>query len=296
MNRTALLLTALALATSATQAQTIISAPRAFPIVIDQPGHYRLGSTLNVPAGAVGIKILAANVVLDLNGFTLKGPVFCGTYCPAAGQASGVTVHAGNVTVRNGGIVGFDQAGVQLANHSAVLEDLTLSDNYHAGIYRTSMPANPKPDIMPVVVRRVMAVRNGIAGIYGYGMTIENSQLAQNYGSGLFTQGYNRLFENSLSHNKLYGYQHVIGVVAPPDAMRANHFQATASSPRPSSCRTPWVATWPMAWCSEGPAAVDCSAHSNSAFGCAAFFSGGAIPTLTPVGIQNNNGAGQESS
>lgn len=222
------LLAALALAAGAASAQTLITTPRAYPIVIDQPGHYRLSTQLNVPAQTHGIKITASNVVLDLNGFTIKGPVFCGTYCPPSGQASGVWINAANVTVRNGSISGFDYAGVFFPNFQVALEDLTLSDNYQAGVYRHSLPANLKTDTMPAQLRRVVAVRNGIAGVYGYGMTIENSSLSQNFGSGLFTQGFNNLFENVLSHNKLYGYGHVIGITAPPDVMRANVLQGNS--------------------------------------------------------------------
>ncbi|WP_457420251.1 hypothetical protein [Roseateles sp. P5_E7] len=229
MNRTHLLLAALTLTATAAQAQTMIS-PRAFPIVIDQPGHYKLSASLAVPAQTHGIKITASNVVLDLNGFEVKGPGFCGTYCPAAGLASGIWINAGNVTVRNGTVRGFDYAGVFFANFQTTLEDLNVSENFQAGIYRHSLPANLKTDTMPAVLRRVMAVRNGSHGVFGYGMTIENSSLSQNFGSGLFSQGYNNLFENVLSHNRGYGYSHVMGNAPPPfDAMRATVLQGNSN-------------------------------------------------------------------
>lgn len=217
-----LFLAALTLAAGAAPAQTLITAPRAYPIVIDQPGHYRLSTPLNVPAQTHGIKITASNVVLDLNGFTIKGPGFCGTYCPASGQASGVWINAANVTVRNGTVSGFDYAGVFFPNFQVILEDLTLNDNYQAGAYRHSPPANLKTDIMPSVLRRVMALRNGAYGVYGYGMTIEHSSMSQNFGAGIFSQGYNNLFEDVLSHNRLFGYSHQSPFPAPADAIRAS--------------------------------------------------------------------------
>jgi len=76
MTRPALLLATLLLASTAAPAQTLITTPNAFPIVITQPGHYRLSATLNVPAQTHGIKIQASNVVLDLNGFAIKGAGF----------------------------------------------------------------------------------------------------------------------------------------------------------------------------------------------------------------------------
>lgn len=229
MTRTTLLLAALTLTASAAQAQTLL-APRTFPLVIDQPGHYKLSASVAVPALTHGIKITASNVVLDLNGFTVKGPGFCGTYCPGTGQASGIWINAGNVTVRNGTVSGFDYAGVLFANFQTTLEDLNVSENYQAGIYRHSPPANLKADTMPATLRRVMAVRNGRMGVNGYGMAIENSTLAQNFGSGLFSQGYNFISETQFVHNHTYGFEHVMNAVL-NDGMRGSRFVGNGSQP-----------------------------------------------------------------
>jgi len=48
-----------------------------FPITICKPGSYVLGSNLTVPANTDGIDIAVSDVTIDLNGFTLKGPVTC---------------------------------------------------------------------------------------------------------------------------------------------------------------------------------------------------------------------------
>src|SRR4051812_3821732 len=49
-----------------------------FPIVICQPGSYRLSGNLTVPnANTTAISIQADNVKLDLNGFSIIGPVIC---------------------------------------------------------------------------------------------------------------------------------------------------------------------------------------------------------------------------
>ncbi len=44
-----------------------------FPIVIDEPGVYRLTSDLEPPAGVTAIEVGANNVLVDLNGFALQG-------------------------------------------------------------------------------------------------------------------------------------------------------------------------------------------------------------------------------
>jgi hypothetical protein len=46
-----------------------------FPIVICQPGSYRLSGNLTVPdANTTAIQITANDVAIDLNGFSISGP------------------------------------------------------------------------------------------------------------------------------------------------------------------------------------------------------------------------------
>jgi hypothetical protein len=198
--------------------------------VIDQPGHYKLTVPLTAPAQTHAIKITAANVVLDLNGLTVKGPGFCGTYCQAPGQSSGIWISGFNVTVRNGAVSGFDQAGVYFSNSLVKLEDLTLNDNNQAGAYRHSPPNNPNTDIFPAMLRRVTATRNGVAGAYGYGMTIENSSVSQNFGVGIFSQGNNAIFDTVLMENRSFAYSHVVGDVPPPDVMRGSAIRGSGTA------------------------------------------------------------------
>jgi len=87
-----------------------------FPVTISQPGSYRLMSNLIVAdANVSAIQITADGVTLDLNGYTLQGPVVCTNGSPASisctpGTASGSGVYAyakNDVAVRNGNIRGF---------------------------------------------------------------------------------------------------------------------------------------------------------------------------------------------
>src|SRR2546423_9959248 len=49
-----------------------------FPVTISLPGSYRLASNLTVPdSDTTAIRITAANVTLDLNGFAILGPTTC---------------------------------------------------------------------------------------------------------------------------------------------------------------------------------------------------------------------------
>ena len=110
-----------------------------FPVTINQPGSYRLGSNLSVAAeGVHAIDIVVNGVSLDLNGFTIQGPISCtgGTAeaiaCPA-GNVNGVGVRAANrrfVSVRNGAVRGFGY-GVRGAYQSR-FENLDVA---HSGMF-----------------------------------------------------------------------------------------------------------------------------------------------------------------
>src|ERR1700760_2943950 len=59
-----------------------------FPVTISQPGSYRLTGNLTVPdANTTAIQITADGVTIDLNGFSIIGPVVCTSFpttCPPA--------------------------------------------------------------------------------------------------------------------------------------------------------------------------------------------------------------------
>ena len=52
--------------------------PPGFPVIISLSGSYRLTGNLTVPnANTDAIDIVADNVTIDLNGFSIIGPVVC---------------------------------------------------------------------------------------------------------------------------------------------------------------------------------------------------------------------------
>ena len=107
-----------------TRAATVIGS---LPYVITTPGVYELKSNLTAN-GTVGITVQAANVVINLNGFTLaQGQTGSGN------QNDGIDISADNVTVRNGTISGFN-SGVSLTGSQGKAQDLKLLGNATNGV------------------------------------------------------------------------------------------------------------------------------------------------------------------
>jgi hypothetical protein len=152
--------------------RTPISGP--LPLTISSAGSYYLTTNLTGVAGTNGITIVANNVTLDLNGFTLQGVVLAsltGLY------VSGTRT---NITVRNGTISGWGQHGVfagTFANLSenVVFERLTVSANNGMGIggagcavrdCEASVNGSYGIYVAPGVVSGCFVLRNGQSGIY----------------------------------------------------------------------------------------------------------------------------------
>src|SRR5579871_1593275 len=139
--------------------QSTVMAAGGFPYKITQPGSYRFSGNLQVTAlNTDAIDIQANNVTLDLNGFSITGPVICtgsgaSLACNPASSGIGISSTGANCVVRNGAVVGFlsgvDLAGVSGAGQ-AIVEEILVSNNITAGIHA-----------IDAVVRRNVAVRNG---------------------------------------------------------------------------------------------------------------------------------------
>lgn len=106
--------------------QNLVNASGGFPYTISQPGSYRLASNLTVPdANTTAILVVTDNVTVDLNGFSIMGPVVCtgtpATCSPANGVGSGVEASgARNVTVMNGTVRGMSRSGVAVGDNGTV--------------------------------------------------------------------------------------------------------------------------------------------------------------------------------
>lgn len=139
-----------------------------FPITVDQGGSYFL--TGNLTGGRFdGIQVAASDVEIDLNGFTLQGP----------GTNTGITdagVAFSNITVRNGGIGGWD-TGINLAASANVhISSVTADGNGVAGI---ETGAGTVEDCV------VRGDTGGMVGLRAWGeATISNCRV-EGYGTGI---------------------------------------------------------------------------------------------------------------
>jgi hypothetical protein len=112
-----------------------------YPITINQPGSYKLTGNLTVPADEFGILILAENVTLDLNGYTVRGPMNCTrtvstkeVSCPYYNvNAVGILATQKDAVVRNGMVRGFASNGVWL-QQSGTVDEVHASHNAGYGV------------------------------------------------------------------------------------------------------------------------------------------------------------------
>ena len=111
-----------------------------FPIIICKSGSYRLAGNLTLMSvNNDAIQITANNVALDLNGFTISGPVTCTTgppfKCSTTGTGIGIkdpTRSRRNITVRNGTVRGMGNAGIVLPGVGMLIDGVHAESN--AGI------------------------------------------------------------------------------------------------------------------------------------------------------------------
>ena len=169
-----------------------------FPITLSLTGSYKLTSNLVVPAGTRGIEINADGITLDLNGFTIMGPVTCNaalnTPCTtAANNQHGITSQGNGTALRNGTVRGFSGSGVVLIHPgAAALQDMVLADNASHGLSIASIGGAYSN--AGTRVTRVTAVQNGGAGFSNNGsatadVLFDNSTASSNHGDGFSLQG-----------------------------------------------------------------------------------------------------------
>lgn len=152
-----------------------------FPITISVTGSYRLSGNLTIADRlTTGIHITADNVTIDLNGFSISGPVVCTanpTNCGGSGGGVGIhsgdfnigTVHARGIKVYNGTVRGMGFHGVRLMGDGSLVE-------------------------------RVRTISNGGPGIVMGSGSVFNSFATLNGGSGIIAgQAYNSVAEQNLT-------------------------------------------------------------------------------------------------
>lgn len=164
---------------------------RGFPVTIARPGSYKLTGNLTVSDPHVdAIEIVAENVTLDLNGFSILGP----------GTGSGRGVFAAgysNVNVRNGSIVDMGSHGMEL-DIAASVDHVNALDNGGSGVFTQGGSA----------VTHTTSNRNEGSGIdVGIGSTIADSNANRNGGDGIATGARSTVRGNTANVNGGDGVQ-----------------------------------------------------------------------------------------
>ena len=194
---------------------TSIIAAGGYPYTIPAPGSYALTGNLAPPAGAAAIVIGAANVELDLNGFTITSP--------GGGGPNGIDA-AGNIglTVRRGAVTGFGGTGILLGPDSKVIEMRVATNGTGIGggggtclIVMSVITGNTGAGVQVArcKIENNMIEGNGGVGIVGDGSVIVHNRIATNFGGGIMTPSGNKIQENVIQFNSSFGI-----VDAPPPA------------------------------------------------------------------------------
>jgi hypothetical protein len=192
-----------------------------FPVTLSQSGSYRLTGNLTLPDNnTTGIEITADHVTIDLNGFSIIGPVVCHanpTGCSARGNGIGIlagdigTAGRQGIKILNGSITGVGLDGIQITGDGNFIEKVTADSNGRNGILLTDgtvvdcvAMVNGSTGIAASSVRgstagqnRVDGIRvtslatgnvasaNGLNGISAFNSTISNNTVQFNVQYGI---------------------------------------------------------------------------------------------------------------
>ncbi|MEX0915730.1 MAG: right-handed parallel beta-helix repeat-containing protein [Wenzhouxiangellaceae bacterium] len=176
-----------------------------FPVQINEPGSYRLTSDLDVrtssaPENRSGIDIGAVagspalDVTIDLNGFTILGPVTCSgtpvTSCsPGGGSGDGIRTNSNpesHTRIKDGFIRGMGSSGVD-CSRNCVVSNVVAEQNGASGFSNGNGEG---------VFRRCVARRNGTNGFFVKGL-VDGSVAVANGGYGIFTNPDSRIMNST---------------------------------------------------------------------------------------------------
>jgi hypothetical protein len=184
--------------------QSTVMATGGFPYKITQPGSYRLSGNLTVPdANTTAIQVLTDNVTIDLNGFSIVGPVVCSGF-PSVTSCSPVSTNAGfnpnagvaagsfdNIAVVNGVVRGMGQFGIILNGRGSIVRNMRAMSNGFIGIAVNAGST----------VSGNTATANLSDGIFAPQSTVSGNAATQNGGRGLDVQCPSSVVSNTASGN-----------------------------------------------------------------------------------------------
>jgi hypothetical protein len=220
--------------------QASVKAAGKFPFVISQSGSYRLTSNLDVtdatarPSGTAAenttaIQVMADNVTIDLNGFSILGPNVCTGFPPSQpvtcnhnGSGMGiVSPETTRTTLANGVVSGLGADGVRLGNFARIekvhvenngsngIEILsTLGENTVIGNTAVHNGSDGISNVLGIVNGNVASYNGGV-GISANG-TVSGNRTTQNFESGIQSSG-GAVIGNSATLNKQFGLDLSLG-------------------------------------------------------------------------------------
>lgn len=155
-----------------------------FPVTLTA-GNYKLMSNLVVPPGVIGV-VMYEGVTLDLNGYSIVGPVSCSgsgasRTCPGIGAAMGIQMGGWGTTVRNGSVRGFAGYGIYAGGSFAnTIELVSVRDNGGGGIYVLGADST---------ITRSIVSGNGAEGIafHKAPALLADVVVSNNHGAGIAT-------------------------------------------------------------------------------------------------------------
>lgn len=158
--------------------------------VISQTGSYYLDQNLSGELGKVGIRVLADNVTLDLNGFTLTGLL---------GASDGIVLVGARPVVRNGQIRNWPRSGIAysgLGGQGGVYRDLVVSGNGVSGVF-TGMDLRDDS----YVTGCVAAGNTGFGIRVATGSYVLNNRFSGNTAGGILAFDSSRIENNEVTFN-----------------------------------------------------------------------------------------------
>jgi len=175
-----------------------------FPVTISASGSYRLTSNLSVTnADTDAVEVTGFGVTLDLNGFSLVGPVTCDrnsstgvVTCAPAGSGRGVAgLTRARVVVRDGNVRGFANGGVAIGGRAQV-RNVIADSNGGRGIEVGNHS----------IVSGSTAYRSGDRGIFtGVAALVERSVASENNLDGIWVNGGSSIQRSTAMYNGGYG-------------------------------------------------------------------------------------------
>ena len=176
----------------------LLKQPQSFPLIISEPGSYRLKSNIVVPdAATTAIQLDADGVTIDLNGYSISGPTVCSgtpvTSCAPSGAGSGILGGSGgrDVTIVNGTVRGMGNDGIAVAERPRI-EKVRLISNGNNGIV-----ANGN-----AIVDGVVTQQNGNNGIaLGTSSVVTHNTAFGNGGTGINVADWSVVTDNTASFN-----------------------------------------------------------------------------------------------